>query len=37
MNDPTGKVVARFESGADPMSANVVGTVEKILTVGQAK
>jgi len=35
MNNPTGKVVARFESGADPMSAEVVVTVEKILAAGQ--
>lgn len=35
--DPSGKVVARFESGADPMSAEVAGEVEKMLTAGQAK
>ena len=34
--DPSGKVVARFESGADPMSAEVVGEVERLVGMGHA-
>ncbi len=35
--DPSGKVVARFDSGADPMFPQVAGEVEKVLTVEQGK